>query len=188
MFDEVVWQCRSSCRRYMCTMHSSNSCAISIRATATKRSSPPSIRPSCSRRPHFRELRGEHVSVRPTISRPTRRKSFARADELPVACIIFGQATAATASPVGVADFARLHRYERGGVHGLLASARRSRRRAHFLRRRSGPGRERQVHKFYAESTKAFGFAGGIRSRRAPRSAWAPTKIGIAASARRRRS
>ena len=98
----------------------------------------------------------------------------------PSHCVIFGARERSYRElPWRVADFGRLHRYERGGVvHGLARVRSFSPgRRAHLLRRRSRSPSE--IEKFSASSTTSTGRSGSRRStsssRRAPRSASAPT-------------
>ena len=81
---------------------------------------------------------------------PSRSRSRARAqaDELPSHCVIFGSRKRSYRElPWRVADFGRLHRYERGGVvHGLSARPHvLPGRCAHLLHARAGAGGDREV-------------------------------------------
>ena len=134
-------------------------------------------------------LEGDHAAGAATKLKEQPRRSWRsfglKPMNCPSHCLIFGHRRRSYRElPWRVADFGRLHRYERGGVVHGLARVRTfcPGRRAHLLRR--GAGRERDQHVHPASSTACTRRSSSSRStsswRRGPRSASAPTSSGTA--------
>ena len=129
------------------------------------------------------DLLEESASRRQAQGEARRSDAFAlKPMNCPSHCVIFGSRKRSYRElPWRVADFGRLHRYERGGVVHGLARVRSfcAGRRAHLLRRGAGRRRDREVHALLLRRLQ------GVRlrrrstssSRRAPRSASARDEL-----------
>ena len=153
----------------------SRTCATSTRGRATRRSSRRSLRPKAlSHERPPRQLQRKHVpasgrrtslegaTTRAELKRDPPGGSFAlKPMNCPSHCVIFGNKRRSYRElPWRVADFGRLHRYERGGVvHGLARVRSFAQDDAHiFCAEEQVAGRDCEVHALFHEVYKAFGF------------------------------